>query len=89
MNDIKRIRPIYSYQQLFVCTGHKHLYVYWFSQNAVRQLFEVDQSAVSIKSQVSDVVRMIATTIHQIYSIFYRDQDGSNVDGTGILIMLA
>ncbi|ELU03987.1 hypothetical protein CAPTEDRAFT_219346 [Capitella teleta] len=56
--------------------------------NAVRQLFQVNQSAVSIKSQVSDVVRMIATTVHQIYAIFFCDDSNEDVPNNLLMTLL-
>lgn len=42
-------------------------------QEAMTQLFHSDQTDVSVKDQICDVVMMLVSTIHQIYVVFYLD----------------
>jgi len=41
----------------------------------MRQLFNSDSSETSVCSQVCNVMCLLVTTIHQIYAVFYADDD--------------
>lgn len=43
----------------------------WYVQSAVEKVFQSETGQHSIKTQVCEVVQTIATTIHQIYTLFY------------------
>lgn len=46
---------------------------------AVQQLFHPSQQSVSVKDQISLVVQLITTTIHQIHTVFYSPESPSDI----------
>lgn len=57
----------------------------------MQQLFQADSSDTSVRSQVCDVICLIVSTAHQIYSIFYVDDNKlstENGDKQGLLLAL-
>ncbi|XP_071965469.1 conserved oligomeric Golgi complex subunit 1-like isoform X2 [Antedon mediterranea] len=53
-------------------------------KTAVQQCFQTAQHGASIKQQVCNVVQLISTTIQQIYTIFYSDQDDKSEKPTDL-----
>lgn len=56
--------------------------------SAIQQLFHVTSESVGTKEQICTIVRLITTTIHQIYAVFYTsdEKDTSDTESTNLLL---